>query len=518
MNILMVAAENDALPNGKVGGMGDVVRDVPAALVKKGHKVNVLMPAYGYLAEDPQAQLQGTVSVEFCSQQLQLNVFTVPAKKTVAGVTHWVVDHPWFAVGGKGNIYADDPPGRPFATDASKFGLFTVAVAQMINDGFFKRLNVLHLHDWHTAMLAVLLKYHPDYKKQSSLKLVYTIHNLALQGVRPFGGDDSSLEAWFPDIEFEYDVLRDPRYHDCINLMRAGIVLCDKVHAVSPTYVDEIVQANDKERGFFGGCGLEQDLKDAKTEKRLVGILNGADYSEAETPAITKTALIKLCEQTLISWAGKSAVLDSAHFIASQRLLQWQKQRRKEEILITSVGRITEQKVLLLKQPLDNGLSALECLLNRLGQKGKLLLLGSGDSDFEQFLLGVASRCDNLIFLKGYSETLSKSLYASGDLFLMPSSFEPCGISQMLAMRAGQACLVHGVGGLADTVIDNTNGFSFRGNSLKEQAENMLKRFDEALVLNVSDTEQWASIRSNAKKARFLWSATAKQYVEQLYQ
>src|SRR5690606_33542371 len=149
--------------------------------------------------------------------------------------------------------------------------------------------------------------------------------------------------------------------------------------------------------------------------------------------------------------------------------------------------------------------------------KGTFILLGSGDPDYEKFLLETSAHCPNFIFLRGYSDELAQALYASGDLIVMPSSFEPCGISQMLAMRAGQLCLVHGVGGLNDTVIDGVSGFVFRGGNGDEQGEQMLDRFQEILVLNEETPKKLQSIGKAAAKARFTWESVAKEYLEKLY-
>ena len=167
---------------------------------------------------------------------------------------------------------------------------------------------------------------------------------------------------------------------------------------------------------------------------------------------------------------------------------------------------------------MEDGETALDHLLNTLGSAGVFLLLGNGDTRLEQFLTRVAARRDNFIFLKGYSETLSNALYASGDLFLMPSSFEPCGISQMLAMRAGQPCLVHGVGGLKDTVRDREDGFVFSGDSLTAQAENMVNSFQTALNTWQKRSKTWVSLSAAAAAARFTWRDAADSVVGQLYQ
>ena len=164
-----------------------------------------------------------------------------------------------------------------------------------------------------------------------------------------------------------------------------------------------------------------------------------------------------------------------------------------------------------------DGQTALQHVLNVLGDKGLFVLLGSGDAEFEQFLTKTAGQNENLIFLKGYSEALSEAIYNIGDLFMMPSSFEPCGISQMLSMRVGQPCIAHSVGGLADTIKDNENGFLFSGDTQLNQAENMIKCFKSTMLLYTNEPKQFKKIANNASDARFLWSDSAKGYISSLY-
>ena len=262
MNIVMVAAENGAIEGGKVGGIGDVVRDIPIALADADNTVQVVCPSYGLFSKRPDAKLMTEVSVSFAGDQQKVQVFAL--KSAHKNVKLLVLEHPLFAAGGAGAIYCNDPDNRPFATDASKFALFCAAVAEATTQNAFGAVDVLHLHDWHAAMVAVLAKYNPRYEGLNSSRLVYTIHNLALQGVRPFKDDSSALETWFPELKYNPDEIADPRASNCINPMRAGINLCDRVHAVSPTYAKEILIASSPEQGFFGGEGLELDLQKSR--------------------------------------------------------------------------------------------------------------------------------------------------------------------------------------------------------------------------------------------------------------
>ena len=518
MNILMAASENDALPHGKVGGIADVVRDIPLALAETGQKVNVVMPGYGRLSKLSGAKHITSLEVMFGGQKQKIDIYKFSLANPHKNVTQWVIEHPLFAIGGIGAIYCDDPDNRPFASDATKFALFSAAVAKTIISDVFGKIDVIHLHDWHTAMVSVLRAYDPEYQALKDIKAVYTIHNLALQGIRPIDGDESSLKAWFPYLSFDHDQIGDPRYHNCINPMRSGIKLSDKVHAVSPTYAKEILSPSNVEQGYFGGEGLENDLRNVADAGHLYGILNGCEYPDKVNVRLKLHDLIKLAEAAVIKWIANKSLVDSAHLIAITRLKQLAEIKYKNPpLILTSVGRITDQKIRLFQQIMPNGNTALEDLLTLLADDGIFILLGSGDSKLEEFLAKVASTNSNFIFLKGYSETLSESMYSSGDLFLMPSSFEPCGISQMLSMRAGQPCLAHSVGGLTDTIIHNNNGFTFTGYSALQQAENMLSCFKTVVNQKKQNPKEWDEIAKNALTTRFLWSDVAKDYIKYLY-
>lgn len=519
----MAAAENDALPRGKVGGIGDVVRDIPLALANIGHQVDVVMPGYGYFSTLPGAEKVSSLTLMFAGNSHSIDIFKVPSKHPHDMVTQWVIEHQIFATGGVGKIYCDDPDNRPFASDATKFALFSTAVANAMINNVFGKIDVLHLHDWHTAMIAMLRAYDPQYHALQNIKTVYTIHNLALQGIRPLNGDNSSLAAWFPDLDsnsdFDINSINDPRYPHCINPMRVGINLSDKVHAVSPTYATEILSPSNYEAGHYGGEGLEATLNQAKDSAKLHGILNGCEYHENKVTSLKLPELLPLIEGEVLKWLADQPLVDSAHLIALTRIKQLSnKVYEKPPTILTSVGRVTDQKVTLFQQTMASGETALAELLTVLADDGLFILLGSGDSKLESFLTDIAAKHANFIFLKGYSETLSENLYSSGDLFLMPSSFEPCGISQMLAMRAGQPVLAHSVGGLADTIIDQQDGFTFSGDTPQQQAENMLSYFQSLISLKEEKPKQWSGIAKKALEKRFLWPDSAQAYVKYLYQ
>ncbi|UCH48564.1 MAG: glycogen/starch synthase [Betaproteobacteria bacterium] len=515
-HVLMVAAENDALPGGKVGGIGDVLRDLPPALAELGCRVTVVTPAYGRLADLRQLRHLAVLEVAFRGQRSSVEAVEVAGKEQLPQVRHIVFDHADFSPCGRGVIYCNDPPERPFATDASKYALFNAAVAEAMKQGCLGDINVVHLHDWHAAIVLLLRKCHPAYRKLRPLRCVYTLHNLALQGVRPLRGDPSALESWFPGLRYPKALVADPRWPDCINPMAVGIRLADAVHTVSPSYCDEILRPSDVAgAGYYGGEGLEADLVVARAEGRLHGFLNGCDYPDPLAPVPQWSSLLELMRTENLRWAAARAQVGGAHFVAHVRLGELNTKR--PPIILSSVGRVTAQKVRLLAESASDGRPALEGVLDAIGDDALLVMLGSGDPALEQFLATMSARRRNLLFLCGYSDALSQALYGAGDLFLMPSSFEPCGISQMLAMRAGQPCLVHLVGGLKDTVKPGINGFGFDGKSLVQQADGLLDALADALALRANHPRRWSTIRKAAARARFLWRSNAENCLNLLY-
>lgn len=521
MHILMVAAENGALNGAKVGGIGDVVRDIPMALADLGCRVSVVVPAYGFLHQRRKTETPTALLVNFGGAAQTAYGHLVQADRPHEGVTHFVIDHPLFESFDEERnahrIYVDDPPHQPFAADAAKFALFCLTVAQGLRQGLFPDVTHLHLHDWHAALMLFLRAFHPDYRSLRDLPTVYTIHNLGLQGIRPFQDHASSLHAWFPGIHYDRSAVADPRW-DAVNPMALGIRLADRVHTVSPTYAAEILRPSDVPH-FYGGEGLENDLRKARDEGRLSGILNGCAYPQAaeQQPKPDFSALLTLLRDTVVDWSAATDTVRTVHFAAHARLSALMEASRPPSILCTSIGRLQPQKMMLLKEAGTPSGSGLERLLNALPDGGLLVVLGSGDGDYERFFMQMGARWKNLLFLNGYSDACAEALYATGDLFLMPSSYEPCGISQMVAMRAGQPCLVHAVGGLRDTVSHDHNGWHFEGDRMPDQVDRMVDTFSRAMEIYTTDKAQWRTLCRNAAATRFPWSRSAQRYLQDLY-
>jgi starch synthase len=224
--------------------------------------------------------------------------------------------------------------------------------------------------------------------------------------------------------------------------------------------------------------------------------------------------VLNIAMEQVDAWLGANPS-SQIHAIAKRRLESLPK--RRPQNVLTSVGRLVRQKAALLFEEMPDGRTALEHVLDMAGKRGVIILLGSGESKYEQRMAAIAEQAENFLFLCGYSETLADPIYRTGDLFLMPSSFEPCGISQMLAMRSAQPCVVHGVGGLKDTVRHERTGFVFEGNTSQEQAAHFVDTVQLALDLKTNDHDRWQDLCIRAASMRFSWNESARQTVENLY-
>ena len=521
MHILFVAAENGALDGGKIGGIGDVIRHVPPALATHNCRVTVVTPSHGFLHRLNGAVKVHSISFLFRGYPHTADIYEVSTEAKQPAVTQLVIHHPalgaYDSSAGKFNVYTDDPPDRPFFTDAARFALFGAAVSATVRGRLLDEIDCIHLHDWHAAFVALLRAFHPDYAELKKIRLIYTIHNLALQGVRPLRGNESSLEAWFPELNYDWSVVADPRWPDCFNAMAIGIRLADAVHTVSPSYAAEIQNPSQKPV-FYGGEGLESDLIQAARDGRLAGILNGCDYpAESAVKRRQFPEMLDLFRNTALRWIGAWDTVPTSQFMAYARSFELGRRFSKPSIMLTSVSRIVDQKVLLLRESGSDGKSGLQGIIEALGKNGCYLLLGNGDRGYEKFLTEMSARFDNFLFINGFSEQCADALYTGGNLFLMPSSFEPCGLSQMLAMRSGQPCLVHEVGGLKDTVQAGRNGFAFKGDSLKSQVDNLVETTSKAVALKMNQPAKWRQICEAAAAVRYRWADSAAQYIEKLY-
>ena len=485
------------------------MRELPPALSHEGWETTVATPSFDVLHRLDGARAAGAITVLFRGSSHEVELFVID---TGDGVRTLLFHHSLLASGAPGSIYHDDGDDRPFATDASTYAFFCAAVAVWIASES-DRPDVVHLHDWHAAFYFLFRDFTALSEALKPIRTVFTIHNLAYQGQRPFEGDESSLVAWFPGMQYDPEPLRDPHAPDAINPMAYAIRQADAVNTVSPTYAREICLPSNRERGFFGGEGLDGVL--SRASSRLHGILNGCSYPDSPPKRTSWAQLKKAMLEQVDAWRANDD--HEAHELAHIRLTALPD--RRPVVVLTSIGRVVSQKARLFFASPGDGRTALEHLLERIGKRGVLIVLGSGEARFEQAFVDVTKRYDNLVYLLGYSEPLGAPLYGGGDFFVMPSSFEPCGISQMLAMRAGQPCVVHSVGGLRDTVEDGVTGFVFDGTeSEASQARNFVASVGQALSIKRDHYEHYQAMRERARSRRFDWQAAARNYIETVYE
>lgn len=507
-NFLFIASENDGISNCKVGGVGDVIRDVPRQISKRGDQVHVVTPSYSRLHQN--GHLLSKLNVALRGVTYVVYLYEVPGKEPDPNISHYVIHHPEIDAGNIGGIYHHDPD-EPFYTDVIKYFIFCTAVAEALKAGKFGTVDIVHLHDWHSSLMLFLRSYHPSYISLRKMRFVYCIHNLALQGIRPFENNYSSLRSWFPDLEYNQEALRDPRYPDCFNLMAIGIRMADAVHTVSPSYKQDVLLPSEGPE-FIGGEGLEGDLRQADRDNRFHGILNGSDYQNLKE--VKKNKLFSNIATASFQQFQKAMDTDRMTFLAhtGEKVVPFLK--KKPKFICASVARLTEQKFYFFKRSPE----ALLKILDQLEEVGGVyVLLGTGAKDYEDLLRNISLKRKNFIFVNFQSEAVVNSIYRDSDLYFMPSLFEPCGISQMLAMRHGNPCLVHSTGGLKDTVEHVHTGFAFDGKTYDEKVYNMVEGFQKAIYLFENDKSTWKTIRVNARKMRFTWKKSVDEYYKLLY-
>ena len=507
-NFLFVAAENDALANCKAGGMGDVVRDVPRHISEKGDKVHVIVPSYSRLHQN--GLFKANLNFNLRGMSYTAELYEVRPKKEFPNIVHYVLHHPEIEAGDIAHIYHNDPE-EPFYTDAIKYFIFCTAVAEAIKKGAFGDLDIIHLHDWHSSLLLFLREYHEEYTNLKDIRFVYSIHNLAIQGIRPFDDNYSSVRNWFPEVIYDHRKLMDYRYQDCINLMAVGIRFADAVHTVSPSYKEDVMKPSSPPE-FIGGESLEKDLQQADEEGRLIGILNGCNYKNIN---VEESGFIyRNTVKALFQWLQEESKKYKADFLAhtGEKIMEYVDHRPK--FIASSVARLTEQKFYFFRRSPE---AFVEILKKLEKVDGIFMLLGTGAPEYEELFRKLSYEHKNFIFTNGQSENLIDSIYLESDLYFMPSLFEPCGISQMLAMRNGNPCLVHHTGGLKDTVKHMKTGFSFDGDTYDEKIRNMLDSFDQALDIFQNDKPTWEKIQAAAKRKRFTWKKSVDNYYKDLY-
>ena len=469
-NILFVSGEG--LPFIKSGGLADVIGSLPAALTKRGEGAAVVLPMYKRIIEKfPELKEECTFRVHSGVIDKQCVLYSTKIDEVI-----------YYFIRQDDYFYRDGLYG--YADDGERFIFFCHAALDMLPHIKFKP-DVIHTNDWHTGMIPIMCKQEytdPEYKKY---KHVYTIHNLLFQGNFP----KETMRCL--NLSDHYWNNGDIKFDNGISFMKAGIIYADKVTTVSQTYAREILTSEYGER-------MEKVL--ANKGDNLLGIVNGIDIDNWNPS--TDKALYK-----------NYSINDIRNKKACKRSLQYQLGLRVADdvMLIGIVTRLTWQKGMHL---------ILDKLTNIMNQDVQLVILGSGDNYIENELKKIESTYPHrAVFYCGHNEELSHRIYAGCDLFLMPSLFEPCSISQLISMRYGTIPLVRETGGLKDTVqpfneYDGTGtGFSFR----YLRGDEMMHVLAYAINVYYYNKAGWRKLIRQAMSVDVSWDNSAREY-SQLYE
>ena len=474
-NILFASSE--AVPYMKTGGLADVVGSLPRYFNKEEYDVRVILPKYACMDKKflPELTFVCHFYVNLNWRRQYVGIF----KSEFKGVTYYFVDNEFY--------FAGNNPYNNIYEDVEKFAYFSKAVLESLPYLEFTP-DIIHCNDWQTGLLPVFL--HTSYGSDrfyENIKTVYSIHNMKFQGRWKI--QEVMDITGLPKQIFNANELES--YGDA-NYLKGGIVYADAVSTVSPSYANDITTPE-------GGEGLD-GLMQARRNV-LYGILNGLDYEEYNP---LKDPYIEY------------------HFskddMANKRMNKIQMQKNlglpisDDTFMIGIVSRMTDQK------GFDLIAYVMEEMLNSMDVQ--FAVLGTGEARYEDMFRYFQDKYpDKVHAYIGYSEERANQIYAACDAFLMPSLFEPCGLSQLMSMRYGTLPIVRETGGLKDTVepyneFENTGtGFSFT----EYNAHDMLHVIRYAYEIYNERPEQWKAMMKRAMEQDFSWDASAREY-EKMYE
>ena len=470
MRILFVASEG--LPFSKTGGLADVIEALPKALVAQGHEVAVVLPRYRGTKASSLVMPSFTIPLGF-----RLRFPAIADGTVVNGVRYFFVDDPDFfdrdgIYGGTAGVYWDN---------AERYSEFCRAAIEILKHVW--PADVVHCHDWQTALVPLLMRTsYGDDPLVKDIPVVFTIHNMGYHGQF---GHDALWRAGIPEILFHREALE---FYGNVNFLKAGLIFSDYLSTVSRRYAEEI-------RTPEFGYGLDGVAR--SRGNRLVGILNGVDYS-AWSPDKDKLIAMKYSAKDL---SGKQ--------VCKQDLLQifGLPQEHSGWPVIGIVSRFADQKGFDLIAE-----KAYELMREEL----VLVVLGTGEGRYEDLFRALAATFPSRVGLKiAYDNVLAHKVEAGADMFLMPSRYEPCGLNQIYSLRYGTVPIVRATGGLDDTVemfdLEHGTGTGFKfshydGTGLMWAVRQALHHY--------ADERIWKRIQLNGMAKDFSWKAPAAEYAK----
>ncbi|MBI4668467.1 MAG: glycogen synthase [Elusimicrobia bacterium] len=477
----LILASSEAVPFCKTGGLADVAGSLSVYLQDEVDQLALFVPYYRAIAKDKNIKTEAIagdfiVPVAGRQEKVSLRRAVIPGPNGSQGWAYFV-DHPgYFDRDGLYQVKGQDHPDN-----AERFILFARAVIEGAKYIGFKP-DVIHCHDWQSALIPVYLKtaYLVDayFRKTAS---VLTIHNIAYQGFFP----PKILEtAGLPQEEFRMEKLE---FYGSVNFLKGGLVYADILNTVSPTYAGEIQSSPEFGRGLEGVLkaragdlfgvlnGIDTKIWDPKTDPHLP-----VNYNGSKDPGRYLEAKAK-CKAKLQKMLGLSPSIKTP--------------------LLGMVGRLDTQK------GIDLAVGAFEKLLKQ--RDIQVAILGVGDPNYQKILIAMNEKYPNKFSATfEFSEPLAHLIYAAGDFFLMPSRFEPCGLSQMIAMRYGTLPIVTKTGGLADTVTSE-KGFV----CLDFTVPAFTSAVEQALRVH-NDPSARHKLMAKAIATDFSWNVSVKRYIE----
>ena len=469
MKVLFVASE--AVPFIKTGGLADVAGSLPKSLKAEGVDIRVILPKYGSIKEEWISKMShvGNITVPVSWRDKYAGVDMIEHD----GVTYYFLDNEEYFK--RDSLYG-------YFDDAERFAFFSRAVLNVLPMLDFWP-DVIHTNDWHAGMVNVFLKLdHIGDERYAGIKTLFSIHNLKYQGVFPKSVMNDVL-----GLDWKYFNNGDLEFYDAVNYMKAGIIYADFVGTVSRTYAQEI------QYDYFGE-NLDGLLR--KRSDSLFGIVNGIDY-DVYNPATDKNLLYTY---DVNSWNKK---VDNK--VRLQEYLGLPVKR--DTPIIAMVTRLVDAKGLELLVRIMDELLATE--------DAQFVLLGTGDKRYEDWFQGLQWRFPDKVSANiRFSNQLAQRIYASADIFLMPSIYEPCGIGQLIALRYGTVPVVRATGGLRDT-IQPYNKYTGEGNGYifeNINAHDMAYVIKQALG-DYRDKSVWNHLVENAMNSDYSWKNSAKEYI-----